>query len=93
MEAKSKFDADESIFIMRNNEIQKVRIEKVTIEKERGMEDFTISYQCNNGGDAFRVREREAYESKENLIIELLTTNNIDKLTLITKLWKENGIK
>ena len=90
MEAKSKFDTDESLFVMRNNEILKARIERVVIEKERGMKDFTISYQCNNGGDTFRVKEQEAHESKENLIIELLLVNNIDKLTLITKLWKEH---
>ena len=88
MEAKSKFDTDESLFVMRNNEILKARIERVVIEKERGMKDFTISYQCNNGGDTFRVKEQEAHESKENLIIELLLVNNIDKLTLITELWK-----
>ena len=90
MEASSKFETDEYFFTIRNNKIQQARVEKITITKLKGRGYYEIKYDCNIGEDTFRSEEKDMYKTKEDLIIELLSINNIDRLTLITELWKGN---
>ena len=89
MEASSKFETDEYFFTIRDNKIQKARVEKITITKLRGGGYFEVIYNCNIGGDTFRSEEKDMYETKEDLIIELLLSNKIDIPILINELWTE----
>ena len=89
MEASSKFETDEYFFTMRNDKIQKARVEKITITKLRGRGYCEVVYSCNIGGETFRSEEEDMYKTKEDLIIELLLSNKIDIPILINELWTE----
>lgn len=89
MEASSKFETDEYFFTMRNDKIQKARVEKITITKLRGRGYCEVVYSCNIGGETFRSEEKDMYKTKEDLIIELLLSNKIDIPILINELWTE----